>query len=152
MTANLETDLVVRDLVAEDIPQLLALFEACYGRTYTNPIFYDESALREAIASGRLRPVVVEWRGRIAGHMALTIRHPNARVCEAGNTVVLPVVRDRGLMPRLAHALHERTRRDGFSGYIHYPTTAHDIMQRASVLNGGVETGIMLGYVPGHTK
>jgi hypothetical protein len=34
---------------------------------------------------------------------------------------------------------------------VHYPTTAHDVMQKRSVSSGGVETGVMLGYIPADT-
>jgi hypothetical protein len=53
---------------------------------------------------------------------------------------------------KLGAALRERVLREGFIGYVHYPTTAHDIMQRASVTNGGVETGVMLAYIAATTQ
>jgi len=65
--------------------------------------------------------------------------------------VVDPDYRGQGILGRLGSALAELSRRSGFVGYVHYPTTAHSVMQTRSVANGGVETGVMLGYVPAAT-
>jgi len=55
-------------------------------------------------------------------------------------------------MGRLAQALGEELAADGVSGFIHFPTTAHPVMQRASLSAGGRETGIMLAYLPPETR
>ncbi len=115
-------------------------------------MFYDVNALVEAITSGALRSVVVTKDDHLVGHMGITIRHPGTLVCETGNTVVHPEARGRGLLMMLAVALQERVQREGFVGYVHYPTTAHEIMQRASVARGGQETGVMLAYVAADTE
>jgi serine/threonine-protein kinase RsbW len=83
----------------------------------------------------------------LIGHTGIRVHHPGARICETGNTVVDPAARGQGLLKRLGAALRERVLREGYSGYVHYPTTAHEIMQRASVTGGGTETGIMLAYI-----
>ncbi len=148
----LDKEPLLRDLVDGDITSLVDLFRSCYGTTYSNPIFYDAAVLRDHVVRGSLRSVVAEQSGRLVGHMALTVHHDGALICEAGNTVVDPDARGHGVMAQLGMALHDRTRREGFLGYIHYPTTAHDIMQRASVMKGGVETGVLLGYIPADTE
>jgi hypothetical protein len=48
---------------------------------------------------------------------------------------------------QLAIKLHELALRSGFSSHIQYPTTAHSVMQKASVSYGGAETGVMLAYI-----
>jgi hypothetical protein len=45
-------------------------------------------------------------------------------------------------------ALGEFVASEGSTGFIHFPTTAHAVMQRASISAGGRETGVMLAYLP----
>ncbi len=109
-------------------------------------LYHVEDLLRE-MESGRLRPVIALKDGHILGHMALVEKHTPARFCEAGITVVHRSARGQGLMMKLATRLHELAQEAGYSGYLQYPTTAHHIMQKASVAYGGIETGLMLSYV-----
>ncbi|MEZ5553304.1 MAG: GNAT family N-acetyltransferase [Pseudomonadales bacterium] len=144
--------ITVRRLRAADARSLSECFRRCYGETYPADIFYDTGKLHGAIASGQLRSVVAVTAGnRVVGHTGLTIRHPQARAIEAGNTIVDPDYRGHGLLGRLGAALTDLCSSAGYIGYLHYPTTAHDIMQKRSVSGGGVETGIMLGYIPAET-
>jgi GNAT superfamily N-acetyltransferase len=139
----------IRPLAPVDAPALTACFERCYGRSYVADFFYDPDAIRARIADGRLQPVVaMNDAGEVVGHMALTRRHPDALTVEAGNTIVDPRYRSRGLAARLGAALFEVCRAGGAIGFHHYPTTAHGIMQKLAVQGGGVETGVMLAYVP----
>ncbi len=144
-------DMTVRDLVPDDAVSLVELFRSCYGDSYGTALFYDASALRVAIEQRTLRSVAILLGDQLVGHMGITIRHPGAMVCETGNTVVHPAARGRGLLMMLAIALQKRVQREGFVGYVHFPTTAHAIMQKASVARDGKETGVMLAYVAADT-
>ena len=141
------SEVIVRELRVTDASALSDLFARCYGDTYGSPVFYDVPALATRIREGVLRSVVAEDGSTLIGHTGITIRHPGALCCETGNTVVDPDSRGQGLLKKLGRALRERVLREGFIGYVHYPTTAHEIMQRASVTGGGVETGVMLAYI-----
>jgi GNAT superfamily N-acetyltransferase len=145
------SDLNIRRLVPQDASNLVALFKSCYGDTYGNSSFYDVEGLAETIESEKLRSVVADDGSSLLGHMGITIRHAEAIVCETGNTVVHPSARGKGVMKQLAEGLRDLVVHEGFVGYIHFPTTAHDIMQRSSVSRGGLETGIMLAYVGAET-
>ena len=139
----------LRALSPDDAPALRRCFRRCYGDTYPAAEFYDLEKLRRRLQDGTLRSVAaVAGSGEVVGHTALSVRHPHAFVAEAGNTVVDPAYRGRGLLRELGLMLAERCRADGFNGFVHYPTTAHEVMQKASVKGGGIETGVMLGYVP----
>lgn len=138
----------IRVLAPEDATALTLCFRRCYGDTYPAAELYDPEAIRRRLGEGTLRSVVaVTATGEIVGHTALSVRDVGASVAEAGNTVVDPAYRGRGLLRELGLMLAERCRADGFAGFVHYPTTAHEFMQRASVSAGGIETGVMLGYV-----
>jgi Acetyltransferase (GNAT) family len=130
---------------------LVACFRRCYGETYPNDDFYDVPRLTQRIESGSLRSAIaIADDGTLVGHTGLTIRHPGANAIEAGNTVVDPACRGQGLLGQLAALLNRLCVEAGYLAYLHYPTAAHDIMQKASV-RGGFETGVMLDYVPAET-
>lgn len=130
----------------------MACFRRCYGDTYPSDDFYDAARLKQRIASGSLRSVVaIANDGTLVGHTGLTVRHPGAHAIEAGNTVVDPARRGQGLLGQLASALTKLCVGEGYVAYLHYPTTAHEIMQKSSVRGGGVETGVMLDYIPAET-
>ena len=142
----------VRELRPLDAASLSACFRSCYGDTYPADVFYNVERLAATIESGQLRSVVaVTTAGRVIGHTGLTIRHPEALAIEAGNTVVDPDYRGHGLLGRLGAALTDLCSQAGYVGYLHYPTTAHEIMQKRSVSGSGVETGVMLAYIPAET-
>ena len=144
---NLDTS--VRLMATEDCAGVVDLIRSCYGDTYGVDYFYHVGALISKMESGHLRSVIALKNEKIVGHMALLRRHPHARVCEAGNTVIHRSARNEGLMKQLASQLHELALESGFIAYVHYPTTAHSIMQKISVDHGGVETGLMLRYIAG---
>ncbi|HEY6598921.1 MAG TPA: GNAT family N-acetyltransferase [Pseudomonadales bacterium] len=132
---------------------MVACFRRCYGDTYPSDDFYDSERLRQRIESGSLRSVVaIGDDGVLVGHTGLTVRHAGAKAIEAGNTVVDPAARGQGLLGQMAAALTDLCLAHGYVGYVHYPTTAHEIMQKASVRGGGVETGVMLDYIPAETE
>ncbi len=142
---------VIRRLVVADAPALVACFRRCYGETYPNDDFYDAPRLAQRIELGSLRSAVaIANDGTLVGHTGLSVRHSDAKAIEAGNTVVDPACRGQGLLARIAALLNQLCTEAGYFAYLHYPTGAHDIMQKASV-RGGFETGVMLDYIPAET-
>lgn len=133
-------------LDAQDAPLICDCFQRVYGNTYANELFYDPVALAQAISELRIRCVGALREGVLLGHMAMTM-DSKARVAELGNTIVDPSARGDGLAWKIGDELSRWCVESGFTGYLHYPTTDHHIMQRRSV-ERGYETGLMLGYVP----
>jgi GNAT superfamily N-acetyltransferase len=139
----------IRPLAVEDVEKLTACFERCYGESYVVDFFYDPEGIRARMADGRVYSVVAQTaEGEIVGHMAMMRPHSGALTVELGNTIVDPRYRGHGLAARLGAALFEACRVGGYVGFHHYPTTAHAIMQKLAVQAGGVETGVMLSYIP----
>ncbi|MFM9053922.1 MAG: GNAT family N-acetyltransferase, partial [Solirubrobacterales bacterium] len=138
----------LRPMEPADAPGLKELIGRCYGDAYPKRVMYRPAELSELISSGSLSGVVAVANGSIVGHMGHTWPSAEATVAEAGTTVVDPEWRGRGLMKGLALELAGLLVGDGASGFVHFPTTAHEVMQRASLGSGGRETGIMLGYLP----
>ncbi|MBW2390142.1 MAG: hypothetical protein JRG89_17185 [Deltaproteobacteria bacterium] len=144
--------MILRQLVAADAGELVRCFERCYGKSYVDGDFYHEAMIRSRLAEGRLRSIVaVNEQDEIVGHMGLSARHPDALTADAGNTVVDPRYRNQKLAARIGLELFGLSREIGLVGFHHYPTTAHPVMQKLAVQAGGVETGIMLDYIPGET-
>ncbi len=142
----------IRPLVAADAARLTECFERCYGDTYVTGTFYDPSAIEARINAGELRSVVaVDASGAIVGHMGLSLRRVGALTADAGNTIVDPRFRNQRLAARLGAGLLDVSRDIGLVGFHHYATTAHPIMQKLAAHGGGIETGIMLDYVPAGT-
>ena len=143
----------IRPLEVADAASLVACIRRCYGETYPGEGFDDVGRLAERIASGRLRSVVaVAPDGAVVGHMGLSLGADGGLTAEAGNTAVDPEHRGHHLAARLAVALMALAREGGLVGFHHYPTTAHPVMQKLSVQGNGVETGVLLDYIPGGTR
>jgi len=143
----------IRPLVAADAPRLAQCFERCYGDTYVTSTFYDPAAIAARLHAGELRSVVAVdgSSNAIVGHMGLSLRRAGALTADAGNTIVDPEYRNQRLAARLGAGLLDVSREIGLVGFHHYATTAHPIMQKLAAHGGGVETGIMLDYVPAGT-
>ena len=142
----------IRELRVSDAEALKTCFISCYGDSYANETFYNLDTLIQSIDSQRLISVVAVEGAQVLGHTGLNVTDPNALTAEAGNTVVSPKARGQGILGKLGAALAELTVDAGFCGYVHYPTTAHEIMQKQSTSGAGRETGIMLAYVPAETE
>jgi GNAT superfamily N-acetyltransferase len=144
--------IIIRPLAVDDTAKLAACFERCYGASYVTDTFYDPAAIAARVDAGTLRSVIaVDAGGDVVGHMGLTLRHPRALTADAGNTIVDPRCRNHGLAARLGAGILELCRTSGLVGFHHYATTAHPIMQKLAAIGGGIETGIMLDYIPAGT-
>jgi GNAT superfamily N-acetyltransferase len=145
-----EQHVVVRTLEPDDAAALKSCVIDCYGETYPKRDLYDFDLLRKAIENGDYSGVVAVDRSNstMVGHIGWVRHTPGATAVEAGATMVRPASRGGGLLKQLGRALHDQLTQSGAAGYVHFPTTAHTVMQRASVSSGGAETGLLLGYLP----
>ncbi len=149
MTKSAERFLV-RELVTADAPELVECVVDCYGSTYPKRHLYDIDVLADSVRAGAYRGVVAieHSTSALVGHIGWLAHTTSSKTVEAGATMIRPAYRGGGLLKLLGAALHEQLKVFGFSGYVHFPTTAHTVMQRASVSLGGAETGLLLGYLP----
>jgi hypothetical protein len=139
----------VRSVTPADAPVVTACLVRCYGDAYPKRWMYDAADLSARLADGRYRGVVATATGTVVGHIGFTRPGPAATVVQAGTTIVDPAHRRGGLMTRMAALLSEQIVAGGAAGFVHFPTTAHQVMQRASLRGGGCETGVLVGYLPG---
>lgn len=140
----------IERLTEHDAEAIVACFTEVYGKSYANDLFYSAPAIVAAMQAGELRSVGAWHKGKLAAHMAMSVKDAHATSAELGNTVVAPAARGAGLAWQVGTELTAWTIELGYVGYLHYPTTDHHIMQRQSVKNG-FETGLMLGYIPAET-
>ncbi len=138
----------VRTMTPTDAPGLVACIQRCYGDSYTKRVMYEPGALAEMVRIGTYNGVVATVGDNIVGHIGFSWPNPTAMVVEAGTTVVDPDYRGSGLLKGLAQALRFSVIAEGAVGFIHFPTTAHSVMQKVSLSSGGHETGVMLSYLP----
>ena len=138
-------------LSAQHAEAVTECFRRAYGSSYANRLFYDSDALAAAMDDGTVSAVgALRPGGEVVAHMAMTRVHADAPYPELGNTVVDPSERGSGMAWQVGEQLTAWCRELGYTGFLHYPTTDHHIMQRQSVKRG-FETGLMLGYIPAET-
>jgi hypothetical protein len=147
-----EPDIEVRMLRPDDSAGLAACIERCYGDSYLKRVLYRADDTAALIRGGDYAGVVAVAHGEIVGHIGHGKPTPAATVLEAGTTIVDPRLRGQGVMARMASEWAASLVAAGATGFIHFPTTAHTMMQRAATANGGRETGILLACVPESTR
>ena len=144
----MRNEIDVRTMVPADAVGLAACIRRCYGESYPKRIMYEPSVLAEQIRTRSYNGVVATAGLDVVGHIGFNWPNPAASAVEAGTTIVDARYRGEGLMGRLALVLRDNIIADGAFGFVHFPTTAHTVMQKASVQAGGCETGVMLAFLP----
>lgn len=143
-----DDEIRVRLLSSSDAPSLIALIRACYGETYIDPSFYDESAIEQLYSEGRLHSIgAFTTRGRLAGHMGISTRPHGGLSADAGMTLVDPEFRGRGIARDVAVGLAQQSIALGLVGVHDYPVTVHAATQRLGA-GFGIDTGLMLANMP----
>lgn len=151
--------------VADDAPIEIAFLEPdeaeelswaiwrSYGGSYDADWVYRPAEIAARLRSGVLRSIVArasaEPERPVVGHLACTLRDPDAHAGEAGQAVVDPRWRGHHLFTTLKRTLADRLRSEGLAGMFSEATAAHPYSQKANVALGAQETGILVGYIPG---
>ncbi len=135
-----------------DAPGVSECIVRCYGDACPKRVMYRPEEVAMLVRSGVYNGVVAVSGEEVVGHIGFTWPTSASTVVEAGTTVVDPGFRGQGLMGRLGLALAKVLAQEGAVGFMHFPTTAHSLMQRASLSAGGRETGLMLAYLPAETR
>lgn len=147
----MSTEIQVRPMTPGDAQGVSECIARCYGDAYPKRVMYQPEEVAMLVRSRSYNGVVAACGTEVVGHIGFTWPTTASTVVEAGTTVVDPGRRGQGLMGRLGLALGEMVAREGAVGFVHFPTTAHAVMQRASLSAGGRETGVMLAYLPAAT-
>ena len=148
----MSNDIEVRPMTPGDAQGVSECIVRCYGDAYPKRVMYQPDEVAMLVRSRAYNGVVAASGAEVVGHIGFTWPTNASTVVEDGTTVVDPGFRGQGLMGRLGLALGEALAAEGAVGFIHFPTTAHPVMQRASLSAGGRETGVMLAYLPAETR
>ena len=148
----MSNDIEVKPMTPGDAQGVSECIVRCYGDGYPKRVMYRPDEVSMLVRSRAYNGVVAASGEEVVGHIGFTWPTSASTVVEAGTTVVDPGFRGQGLMGRLGLALGEVLAAEGAVGFIHFPTTAHPVMQRASLSAGGRETGLMLAYLPAETR
>jgi len=144
-----DDDIAVRLLAPEEASLLIALIRRCYGDTYIDPSFYDETVAGELLRSGKLHSIgAFTGAGQLVGHMGITPRPHGGITADAGMTLVDPAFRGRGIARSVAVGLAQQSIALGLVGVHDYPVTVHAATQRIGA-GFGVDTGLMLANMSG---
>lgn len=133
----------------DDVVSLARCVYRTYGYTYMDDFYYPEK-IRCEVASGNLISFVMEdEEGEVIGHVAIVKPFAGAMVGEIGRGFVSPRYRGKGLLKVLAKDVVGYARGKGLFGFYGEALTAHPFSQKSLLRLGAVETGFLVGFIPG---
>lgn len=130
----------------EDVDKLCNLIYSNFGQSYPDKEFYDSTILRKVIQKGSLIPIVVKYKDKLVGHLALRKRKLQ-NIYYAGSAVVDRQYRGKGLLTKLMSFALSYLKKKDIWGFYGEPITSNNFSQRASKLVGGKEVGVFLRRV-----
>jgi serine/threonine-protein kinase RsbW len=136
----------IRPMTVDDVVGVARLFYRTYGYTVAYaPVVYEPERLAELVESGEhLATLAVAPDGRIVGHLASEIQHPDAITGKIGLLAVDPLYRRHNLSMRMGFAHVARLLERGFVGQYTEAVTVHLGSQKAALRGGGHEVGLFL--------
>jgi GNAT superfamily N-acetyltransferase len=148
-TSPLQIDL----LRLEDIPQLIACVQRCYGDSYPFKQIYSASALEKLISTKTMHSVVCKnENSMVVGHCSLTFSGSDNSSPELGKLFVDPDYRGHQIANLLANKLLNIARDLPITGFWSECVTNHPYSQDVLISVGGIEVGLLLGDIPATIK
>lgn len=135
----------------EDALGVARLFTAVYGDGYPVKLVYDPDALVAAFESGENIPVVARASdGEIVGYIALYRSAPSPAIYEAGQGLVLPAYRARGINRLLLESVFGAwSQTPGADVIFGEAVCNHTHMQKAVLEYGVGESALEVDLIPG---
>jgi serine/threonine-protein kinase RsbW len=141
----------IRRMAPEEAPQLARCVYRTYGYTYAAEALYRPEQVQERMQAGLVDSLVaVTPSGELVAHLALIKAALDARIAETGQAVVAPAFRGRKLFEQMKAQMVGLARDRGLAGIYSEAVTIHPATQKGNHALGAVETGLLLGYIPGH--
>jgi GNAT superfamily N-acetyltransferase len=141
--------ITIRLMKPDDSVGLARCVHRCYGYTYANADVYFPDRVRELLESGLLiSHVALSPDDEVIGHSAIRKEWADSMIGERGQAVVDPRYRGHGLFNKLLNSLMAHAKDIGMYGTYSEGVAVHTYSQKAALLAGGHETGILLGYIP----
>lgn len=143
----------IRLLGPEDTLRLERCVYHTYGYSYATDEVYDPERMAGLMRSGlQISAGAVTPDGEVVGHVSLALEAPDAPVVEIGQAAVNPRMRGRHILERLEDFLLQEAASRGALGVVGEAVTLHPYTQKACRKRGGVETGMIPGWVPTATE
>ncbi len=129
--------------------QVSQLIYQSYGYSYPNEDLYYPEVIERLNRQGKLVSMVAvdESTGKVVGYYALE-RYREGMVAEAGQAVVAPSHRKRGILKMLREALEKEAIRLGLKGFYSLPVMSHPFTQSLNDKMGSRPCGVFLGFAP----
>ncbi len=144
-----DPEVTIRFLEAHESQVLVDLVRESYGDSYDAEWVYEPHTIAERIRNNTLRSTIGQLAdGTILGHMALMVEVSAERVVHAGVAVVRDAARGHHLFERLKRFGSQWATEAGYLGIFSEATAAHPYSQKANIVLGAHETGILLGWIP----
>ncbi len=144
-----DADVTCRELRQEDCESLARCVWRVYRYTYVADYLYHPARVWSLVEQGWLRSwVALDASGEVVGHIGLILDEPDTRVADASLALTDPRYRHHRVMEQLGGLMYAAVADLALVGTFAEAVTAHTITQRGMVESGGVETGILLGFIP----
>ena len=142
-------DLEIRMIRSDEGLKLARCFYRVYGYTYGPNYVYFPERLKSLIESGRLVSAgAVDRRGEIVAHGAMRLESRETQIGELISLAVDPKYRSAGLAAKIHRRLVDYAETVGLKGVFAEAVTIHPYSQRLCRALGGIESAVMLGYIP----
>jgi hypothetical protein len=141
--------IVTRPLRREDCESLARCVWRVYRYSYVADYLYHPDRVWSLVEAGSLRSwVAVDGDGEVVGHLGLLIEEPDTRVADASLALTDPRYRHHHVMEDVGRLMADAVEDLELVGTFAEAVTTHTITQRGMVRQGGVETGVLLGFIP----
>ncbi|MGC8602766.1 MAG: GNAT family N-acetyltransferase [Desulfomonilaceae bacterium] len=139
----------IRTIGPDEGLKLSRCFYRVYGYSYGPSYVYYPDRLKSLIESGRLVSVgAFDNEGEIVAHGAMVKQTAETKIGELISLAVDPRYRGSKLATKVHLHLIEHARDEGMKGLFGEAVTIHPYSQRLCRSLGGLESAIMLGFVP----
>ena len=144
----LEQHYAVRRMKADEAEQVSQLMYLIYGNTYFNEdVYYPERVAAENSRGTVASYVAVNQKDQVVGHYAL-VRESEGPVAEAGQAVVAPAHRGRGLLGQMKELALSDASHSDLMGWYADAVTVHTHTQKSNLAYGGKLTAVNLAIAP----
>jgi serine/threonine-protein kinase RsbW len=136
----------------DDAIEVARCIYRCWGYSYPGEHVYFPERVAAMNESGDMVSAVASTEaGQVIGHCSLS-GQAGERVMEAGQAVVAPPHRGRGILKEMMDLLMTEARQRGLAGLFAHALTIHPYSQRVTLKYGFRESALLLAYGPTHIQ
>ncbi|MCD4784914.1 MAG: GNAT family N-acetyltransferase [Candidatus Eremiobacteraeota bacterium] len=138
----------IREMKTEEAGDLSRLVWEVYGRSYLYEMIYYPEKVVDLMKHKLLTPLVaVTDKGEILGVLSLTRDSSTPAICEIGQGMLAPSIRQRGIFSKLVKMTTNQAGKEGLSAVYAEAVAVHPHSQESCMREGLHETSLLLGYL-----